>query len=161
MDHKIVFKLFLVLVLALITAESGGSAQKINITHALAMAGAPKYAADFQHFDYANPDAPKGGSVKLATVGTFDSLNPFIIRGVPASGLGLIYDTLTVQSLDEPFTQYGLLASKIEMPADRSWVVYHLNSKARFHDDKPVTAADVAFSFNLLMEKGDPLYGKY
>jgi len=161
MYHKIVFKILMILIVSLITTDHGWSQQKITFTHALAMTGTPKYAEDFKHFAYANPDAPKGGDLKMGAIGTFDTFNQFIIRGVPAAGISLLYDTLTVQSLDEPFTQYGLLASKIEMPADRSWVAYHLNSKARFHDGKPVTAADVAFSFNLLMEKGDPLYGKY
>ena len=161
MDNQIVLKILLVLMLALITPDSGWSGQKINTTHALAMAGTPKYAADFKHFDYANPNAPKGGDVKLATVGTFDSLNPFIIRGVAATGIGLIYDTLTVQSLDEPFTQYGLIAAKIELPKDRSWVIYHIDPKAKFHDGKSITAADVVFSFNLLINQGDPMYSKY
>jgi len=161
MGQKIVFKIFLASLLALFAAKSGWSGQKINLTHALAIAGTPKYAADFKHFDYANPDAPKGGDVKLATVGTFDSLNPFIIRGVPASGIGLIYDTLTVQSLDEPFTQYGLIAAKIELPQDRSWVIYHIDPRAKFHDGASITAADVVFSFNLLMDQGDPMYNKY
>jgi len=161
MDRKIVLKILMILIVSLITIDHGWSQQKISFTHALAMTGTPKYAEDFKHFAYANPDAPKGGGLKMGAIGTFDTLNPFIIRGVPAAGISLLYDTLTVQSLDEPFTQYGLLASKIEMPADRSWVVYHLHSKAKFHDGKPVTADDVAFSFNLLMDKGDPLYGKY
>ncbi len=161
MAHKIVFKILMILIASLITANHGWSQQKTTLTHALAMTGTPKYAEDFKHFDYANPDAPKGGEVKLATVGTFDSLNPFIIRGVAASGIGLMYDTLTDQSLDEPFTQYGLIAAKIELPEDRSWVIYHLHPQARFHDGQPVTAADVVFSFNLLMDKGDPMYSKY
>jgi microcin C transport system substrate-binding protein len=161
MDHKFAFKILMMLILALLTPHSGWSGQKINITHALAMTGTPKYGEDFTHFDYANPNAPKGGHVKLGAVGTFDSLNPFIIRGVPATGIGLIYDTLTVQSLDEPFTQYGLIAAAIELPEDRSWVIYHLNSKARFHDGKPITAADVVFSYNLLINQGDPMYSKY
>jgi microcin C transport system substrate-binding protein len=161
MDLRSVFKIVMIVILSLIAIDQGWSQQKVNVTHALAMTGTPKYTEDFKHFAYANPNAPKGGELKMGSIGTFDTFNQFIIRGVPAAGLSLLYDTLTVQSLDEPFTQYGLLASKIEMPADRSWVVYHLNSKARFHDGKPVTAADVAFSFNLLMEKGDPLYGKY
>jgi len=161
MDRKIVLKILMILIVSLITIDHGWSQQKISFTHALAMTGTPRYAEDFKHFAYANPDAPKGGGLKMGAIGTFDTLNPFIIRGVPAAGISLLYDTLTVQSLDEPFTQYGLLASKIEMPADRSWVVYHLHSKAKFHDGKPVTADDVAFSFNLLMDKGDPLYGKY
>ncbi|MBT8371239.1 MAG: extracellular solute-binding protein [Deltaproteobacteria bacterium] len=145
----------------IITAVQGWTQQKISISHALTLTGTPKYAEDFKHFDYANPDAPKGGDLKMGSVGTFDSLNPFIIRGVPAAGITLMYDTLTVQSLDEPFTQYGLIAAKIEMPEDRSWVIYHLNSKAKFHDGQPITAADVVFSFRLLMDKGDPLYSKY
>ena len=93
-----------------IFAVQGWAQPKITITHGLTLTGAPKYGPDFKHFEYANPDAPKGGHLKMGTVGTFDSLNPFIIRGVPAAGIGLIYDTLTTQSLDEPFAQYGLIA---------------------------------------------------
>jgi len=161
MTRKIVIKILVILIFSLITAEPGLAGKAIKITHALAMTGKPKYAADFKHFDYVNPAAPKGGEVKMGTVGTFDSLNPFIIRGVAAVGSGLIYDTLTVQSLDEPFTQYGLIAEKIELPQDRSWVIYHLNAKARFHDGKPITAADVVFSYNLLINQGDPMWSKY
>ena len=145
----------------LVAVDDGWADQKIALTHALAMTGSPKYTKDFENFDYTNPNAPKGGEIKLGTVGTFDSLNPFIIRGVPAAGTGLLDDTLTVQSLDEPFTQYGLIAAKIELPADRSWVVYHLNPDAKFHDGKPITAADIVFSYNLLIDQGDPLYSKY
>ena len=161
MDHKIVLKILMILIVSLITTDHGWSQQKIAVTHALAMTGKPKYAEDFKHFEYVNPTAPKGGDIKLGTVGTFDSLNPFIIRGVAATGIDLIYDTLTDRSLDEPFTQYGLIAAKIELPEDRSWVIYHLNSKAKFHDGQPVTAADVVFSFNLLINQGDPMYSKY
>lgn len=161
MDHKIVVKILMILIVSLITTDHGWSQQKITIAHALAMTGTPKYAEDFKHLEYVNPKAPKGGDIKLGTVGTFDSLNPYIIRGVAATGIGLIYDTLTDQSLDEPFTQYGLVAAKIELPEDRSWVIYHLNSKAKFHDGQPVTAADVVFSFNLLINQGDPMYSKY
>ncbi len=161
MCHKIALKILIILTLSLIITDHGWSRQKITLTHALAMAGTPKYAEDFKHFDYANPNAPKGGEVKLGTVGTFDSLNPFIIRGVAAAGVGLLYNTLTEQSLDEPFTQYGLIAANIELPEDRSWVIYHLRPEAKFHDGKPITAADVVFSFNLLMDKGDPMYSKY
>ena len=161
MDRKLIAAIWMIWILCLITADHAWSQQKITITHALAMTGTPRYAQDFKHFEYANPDAPKGGNVKLGTVGTFDSLNPFIIRGVAAAGTGLMYDTLTDRSLDEPFTQYGLLAEKIELPDDRSWVIYHLNANAKFHDGKPVSAADVAFSFKLLMDKGDPMYSKY
>ena len=161
MTDKTAVKILAILILMLLTASPAAGGSEVQVTHALAMTGAPKYAEDFKHFDYANPDAPKGGELKMGTIGTFDSLNPFIIRGVPAIGSGLMYDTLTVQSLDEPFTQYGLIAEKIELPEDRSWVIYHLNSKARFHDGKPVTAADVVFSYNLLIEQGDPMWSKY
>jgi microcin C transport system substrate-binding protein len=127
----------------------------------MAMNGVPKYPPDFSHFDYVNPDAPKGGELRQAAIGTFDSMNPFIAKGNPANGLGLTYDTLTVKSDDEPFTEYGLLAERIEMPEDRSWVIFHLNPDARWHDGEPVTARDVVFSFNTLVEKGTPLYSRY
>ncbi|MBW2061948.1 MAG: ABC transporter substrate-binding protein [Deltaproteobacteria bacterium] len=137
------------------------AAQDVTITHALAMSGTPRYPAGFTHFDYVNPHAPKGGSARLSAVGTFDSFNPFIAKGVSVSGNLLIYDSLTVASSDEPFTQYGLIAEKIEIPGDRSWVIYHINPQARFHDGKPITAHDVVFTFNVLMSKGSPLYKKY
>ncbi len=125
------------------------------------MHGQPKYGPDFTRFDYTSPDAVKGGKIKLHSVGTFDSLNPFVAKGNPADRLGLVYDTLTTSSDDEPFTQYGLLAKTIEYPKDRSWVIYHLDPDARFNDGSKVTAEDVDFSFKLLMEKGNPFYGYY
>lgn len=136
--------------------------------HGLAMHGEPKYAADFDHFDYANPLAEKGGTLRRATISSsgFDSLNPYIIKGVPASGLTILgqnyfYDSLTVQSDDEPFTQYGLIAQYMEMPADRSWVIFHLNPAAHFQDGKKITADDVLFTFELLTTQGHPLYAAY
>jgi len=129
--------------------------------HAIAMHGAPKYGSDFTHFDYVNPDAPKGGDLRLAWVGGFDSLNPFIIKGRTPLGLGLTLDTLMSPSADEPFTYYGHVAESIETPEDRSWVIFRLNPKARFHDDHPMTAEDVLFSFETLREDGAPLYKLY
>jgi microcin C transport system substrate-binding protein len=129
--------------------------------HGASMYGELKYGPDFEHFDYADPDALKGGHLKLATVGSFDSLNPFILKGTPASNLGLIFDTLTVQSNDEPFSEYGLLAETIEIPEDRSWVAFNLREGARWHDGEPVTAEDVVFSFDILREKGQPFYRSY
>ena len=161
MDNKIVLRILMTSFLIVTSAATAWGQQKTTISHALTLTGAPKYAEDFKHFDYANPAAPKFGDLKMGTIGTFDSLNPFIIRGVPAAGLILMYDALTTQSLDEPLAEYGLIAAKIELPEDRSWVIYHLNPKAKFHDGKPITAADVVYSFNLFMEKGDPLYSKY
>ncbi|MCK0536456.1 extracellular solute-binding protein [Alcanivorax quisquiliarum] len=129
--------------------------------HAVAMHGSPKYPASFTHFDYVNPDAPKGGLLRRHVIGSFDSFNPFIPRGTAAAGIGYLYDSLTTASQDEPFTQYGLLAHRIEMPEDRSWVIYHLRKEARFADGEPVTAADVVFTFDTLLEKGSPFYSYY
>lgn len=130
-------------------------------THGIAMHGVPKYPKDFKNFDYVNPTAPKGGDVKLPAIGTFDSLNAFIIKGTPAAGLGLIYDTLTEASTDEAFTQYGLLAESMETPEDRSWVTFTLRSDAKWHDGKPVTADDVIWTFETLKAKGPPQFRFY
>lgn len=130
--------------------------------HALTLYGeAPKYPADFQHFDYANPGAPKGGTLRQAGFGSFDSLNPFINKGVAADDIGLIYDTLTTNSMDEPFTVYGLLAEKIEKGPDNQWVRFYLRPEARFHDGEPVTAEDVVFTFETLLAEGAPHYRAY
>jgi microcin C transport system substrate-binding protein len=140
------------------TAVAQGETLK---SHALSMYGDVKYGPDFTHFDYANPDAPKGGEVRLAAIGSFDSLNPFIIKGVSATGMGLIYDNLAVGSQDEAFTQYGALAETIEIPEDRSWVAFTLRRGARWHDGEPVTAEDVIFSFEILTTKGNPFFRSY
>lgn len=130
--------------------------------HALTLYGEPpKYPADFKHFAYVNPDAPKGGTFRQSSFGGFDSLNPFINKGVPADDIGLIYDTLMRQSLDEPFTEYGLVAEKIEKAPDNGWVRFYLRPEARFHDGHPMRADDVVFTFNALMSKGAPLYRGY
>ncbi len=130
-------------------------------THALSLFGTAKYPEDFQHFDYVNPDAPKGGRVRLIGMGSFDSLHPFVTQGNSALGLGRIYDTLISRSLDEPATQYGLLAESIEIPDDYSWVTYTLREGARWHDGTPVTPEDVIFSLNILKDKGQPFYRFY
>ncbi len=135
--------------------------QETTVTHALALHGEPKYGPDFKHFDYVNPQAPKGGEVRLAELGTFDNLNPFILKGVAAAGLSGLFDTLTAHSADEAFSEYGLLAESIEIPEDRSWVSYTLRPQARFHDDSPVTVDDVIFTFNLLKTKGHPFFRAY
>jgi microcin C transport system substrate-binding protein len=129
--------------------------------HGLAMHGEPKYGPDFTHFEYVNPDAPKGGLIRQAAIGTFDSFNAFIVKGTPASGIGFLFETLTTQSLDEAFSEYGLLAETIEVPDDRSWVAYKLRPEARWHDGKPVTVADVIFTFETLKTKGHPFYRAY
>jgi len=130
--------------------------------HALTLYNeAPKYPADFKHFDYVNPDAPKGGTFRENGFGSFDSLNPFISKGVPADNIDLVYDTLARASLDEPFTEYGLLAKQIEKAPDNSWVRFYLRPEARFQDGQPVRAEDVVFTFNTLMKSGAPLFRGY
>ncbi len=133
---------------------------------ALAMTGEPLYPATFSHFAYANPTAPKGGMLKLGATGTFDSLNPFIVRGQPPFGLSigtmpLVYEKLMTYGWDEPFTLYGELAESVEMADDRSSIIFHLNKSARFSDGKPVTADDVLFSFETLRDKGRPNHRTY
>jgi microcin C transport system substrate-binding protein len=115
--------------------------------HALSLVGEPKYGPDFKHFDWVNPDAPKGGTVRGFVEGSFDSLNPFTVKGVPASSLGLIFDSLMTNSPDEPSAQYGLIAEWVSFPPDYSTVTFGINPKARFQDGTPITPEDVIFSF--------------
>ncbi|MDQ0740110.1 extracellular solute-binding protein [Pseudomonas sp. W4I3] len=138
------------------------SAAQAAPQHALTLYNEPpKYPADFKHFDYVNPDAPKGGTFRESAMGGFDSLNPYISKGVPADNLPLIYDTLAMQSLDEPITEYGLVAGKIEKAPDNSWVRFYLRPEARFHDGHPIRADDVVFTFQTLIKDGTPLYRTY
>ena len=137
------------------------SAQTNYQGHALSLHGDVKYDANFKHFDYVNPNAPKGGEAKMAGLGTFDNLNPFILKGVPAIGLGMTYNTLLTPSLDEPGTEYGELAESVEVPPDFSWVAFTLRANARWHDGKPVMVEDVIFTMEILKEKGHPFYRSY
>ncbi len=129
-------------------------------SHAIAMHGTPKYPAEFSQFDYVNANAPKGGDFRLHAIGTFDTLNPYVIKGKPAAGLhhgfGYYFETLTRRSLDEPFSLYGLLAESIDMADDRGWIEFTLRPQARFSDDTPVTVDDVIFSWRILKENGSP-----
>ncbi|OYX83788.1 MAG: hypothetical protein B7Y84_17815 [Azorhizobium sp. 32-67-21] len=118
--------------------------------HATSLLGEPKYPPDFKHFDYVNPDAPKGGAVRFSETGTFDSFNAIIPRGAVAAGIGLIYDTLTTQSRDEVATAYGLIAEGLSFPADFSQVTYRLRKDARWQDGKPITPDDVVWSFDVI-----------
>jgi len=131
--------------------------------HGLSIFGDLKYPADFKHFDYVNPQAPRGGTVKLRDIGTFDNLNPFIIKGVKLRGMGanaqnLPYDTLMASSADEADAMYGLVAKTVEVGPDRQWVEFVLRPEARFHDGSPITSADLVFSFNTLKTEGTPGY---
>ncbi len=129
--------------------------------HGIAMHGSPKYGAGFAHFDYADPGAPKGGEFRRALTGTFDSLNPFIIKGVRAHGRHLTFETLLRRAWDEPFSLYGLVAESIEVPDDRSSVTFTLRPEARFHDGNPITVDDVVFSWETLKEQGRPNHRLY
>ncbi|WP_128291964.1 extracellular solute-binding protein [Afifella aestuarii] len=136
--------------------------------HATSLIHEPKYGPDFAHYDYVNVDAPKGGTLNQVAVGTFDSLNPFIIRGTVAAGLGLIvnarggigYDSLMEPSEEEPSTSYALIAEAMSYPDDYSSATFRLNPKARWHDGEPITAEDVVWSFNTLKEI-NPQYNQY
>ena len=134
---------------------------EINISHAIAMHGEPKYKKDFAYVDYVNPNAYKGGKVVFSTNGTYDTFNPFTLKGTSAAGIGNLFETLTTSSSDEAFTEYGLLAETIEWPDDRSWVAFNLRKEAKWHDGKSVTPEDVIWTFNTLMEKGHPFYKYY
>jgi peptide/nickel transport system substrate-binding protein len=132
--------------------------------HGIAMHGEPALPADFQHLPYANPDAPKGGRITYANVGSFDSLNPFIALGTAPRGLwdaswgNNVWEALLVRNRDEPFSLYGLIAESVEVPPDRAWVEFTLRPEARFSDGEPVKVEDVIFSLELLREKGRPNY---
>ena len=141
-----------------LTAPQGHAAP----LHGIAMHGEPALPADYKHFSYVNPDVKKGGRISYGVVGTFDSLNPFILKSMRTTARGmwdpefgnLVYESLMVRSRDEAFTMYGLLAESVEWDEDRSFIEFHLNPKARWADGKPVTPEDVIFTFELLRDKG-------
>lgn len=133
-----------------------------SASHAIAMHGAPAWSADFKAPPYANPDAPKRGQLVQGVLGTFDCLNPFIVKGLPAANIrGYVVESLLARGYDEPFTLYGLLAEAVETDAARTFVTFKINPAARFADGKPVTAADVIFSWEILRDKGRPNFRIY
>jgi microcin C transport system substrate-binding protein len=147
------------LIVAMLPAPA--PAQETITAHGISAFGDLKYPPDFAHFDYVNPDAPKGGEMVFRGTGasqTFDSLNAFILKGEPAQGLGLLYDSLLTGSADEPDSEYGLVAESLEYPPDRSWVIFTLRQGARFADGVPITPADIVWSLDTLKEKGHPQY---
>lgn len=129
--------------------------------HGLSLFGDLKYKPDFTHFDYVNPDAPKTGAVKYSATGTYDTLNPFTLRGSAAIGMGMLFDTLMTPAADEPASEYGLVAESAEIAPDRSWVIYTIRPEARFNDGSKITADDVIWTFDTLKEKGHPRYRLY
>ena len=138
------------------------AAQEAPWRHGSALLDEPKYPQGFSHFDYVNPNAPKGGLVRLGALGTFDSFNIVVagVKGSPEQGLGLIYETLTTSALDEANASYGLLAESFSYPEDYSSVSFRLRPEARWHDGKPVTTDDVIFSFESL-KANSPTYAFY
>jgi microcin C transport system substrate-binding protein len=162
LPRLLILSLPALLLIALAAPLPAQADSPVKTLYSLSLLGEPKYPADFKHFDYVNPDAPKGGLLKRAAIGSFDSFNPFIIKGQPAAAVqALLFDTLLTPSSDEADASYGLLAQSIELPDDHSWVAFNLRPEARFQDGTPVTAADVVFSFNILTTKGDPQYALY
>ena len=135
--------------------------EKLDKAHAISMHGLPKYEKNFKNFDYVNPNAPKGGTIKFHQIGSFDTLNNFILKGSPAANLSQIHDSLLVQSYDEPFTMYGLIAENISVPKDRSWVIFKIRKEAKFHDGSSIRVEDIIWTLNILKEKGHPFYKFY
>ena len=142
-------------------AEAATDAAEVIVSHGISAFGDLKYPKGFAHFDYVDPDAPQGGTMSFRGTGasqTFDSLNPFILKGEAAQGLGLLYDSLLAGSADEPDAAYGLVAESLEYPPDRSWVIFNMRPEATFSDGHPITAEDVVFTWQVLLEKGTPSY---
>ncbi len=149
---------FLLSLLWLISADGYHLEQKSTIAHGLSFHNTLKYPKGFSHFDYANPDAPKGGTLRKGATGTFTTFNTFATKGTWADGSYFLYDPLMFRAGDEPYSVYALVAEAIEYPDDFRWVIYHLNPKARFHDGQPITAHDVVFTFESLQKRGPPHY---
>ncbi|MDF2366571.1 extracellular solute-binding protein [Sneathiella sp.] len=158
---KPLISLFAFLLVGAVTAEA-----EPRTSYGFSTFGDLKYGPDFTHFDYVNPDAPKGGRIKLRDLDSFDTVNPFLLKGKPAlingdkgGDLYFNFTQLMTPSYDEPDAVYGLLAETVTIDDQRQWVEFTLRPEARFHDDTPITAEDVAYTFNTLKEKGHPRYG--
>jgi microcin C transport system substrate-binding protein len=145
---RVLFHIFLIILPILLQISEA------RAVPAMGMGYEPKYPPGFKHFDYVTPEAEKGGEIILYGLGTFDSLNPYLLKGISAEGLGsLVFESLLEKSLDEPFSMYGLIADDFYVGDDELSVTFHINPAARFSNGKPVTAEDVKFSFDTLMSK--------
>jgi microcin C transport system substrate-binding protein len=159
-------RVVLAALIALIFALPAAAADPGGPSYGMSLFGDPlKYPPNFTHFDYVNPDAPKGGSVRFGDLGTFDNLNPFILRGVSyirfadsMVGVGAVYDSLMAGALDEPNAAYGLIAETVELAPDRSSITFNLHPEARFQDGSPITAEDVCWTYDTLITKGTPVF---
>lgn len=141
-----------------VAALSVSAEEAVIKAHGVSTFGDLKYGPDFTHFDYVNPDAPKGGEFSTWAFGTFDSLTPYILKGNAAAGATVFYDSLLTGNLEEPDAMYGLVAESLEYPENREWVIFRMRPEATFRDGTPVTAQDVVFSYNILLEKGTPTF---
>ena len=147
---------------ALAMAMIAPSVPTAEPAHAISMHGVPLYGADFDHFAYADPAAKKGGRIVYAVIGSFDSLNPLIVKGAAVQSIrGNVYESLMARGFDEPFSLYGLIAETVETAEDRSWVEFRLRETARFSDGEPIRADDVVFSWQLLRDHGRPNHRSY
>jgi microcin C transport system substrate-binding protein len=154
-------KLGFIVLTAFLGSSLAWAAPKIIVSHAISLHGAPKYRQVFAHFDYVNPDAPKGGILRQSAIGTYDNFHRYAQRGIAAEGSTSFYDTLMTGSEDEIEVYYGLIAEKVEYPDDFKWIVFHLNPKARHQDGKQITADDVVFSYNKFFDEGVPQFKQY
>lgn len=143
--------------------QAAAQAGQAGFVHGMALGDKPKYGPDFTHFSYANPNAPRGGELRLSAMGTFDKVNPFTLKGIAARGvMDLMFESLTMGSLDEPMSMYGLLAKDMMLAPDRLSITFRLRPEARFNNGDPVTAEDVKFSFDTLRGKSaSPVWRNY
>lgn len=149
----------LTLIVALGLASLVRAQDEMIVSHGYSFYGDLKYPADYKHFDFVNPDAPKGGEIALATLGTFDSMNPYSLKGRGGALSSIMYESLLGGGAADVYGEdYGLLAEKVEYPATKDWVIFHIRKNAKFSDGTPLTAHDVLFSHNLLLEQGLPSY---
>ena len=154
-------QLLLFLLLALVFSIVMEDRLSAEEQHAIAMHGDPKYAAGFPHFDYVNPEAPVGETLRLSAIGSFDSVNPFLLKGVSPRGIGDVYQSLLSRSRDEPFTLYADIARSIDVATDRSWIVFHIDPRAHFSNGQEITVEDVLASFEALRDEGRPNVQSY
>ena len=160
LSHKSLFFLIITSLIHVIFLKNI-YANNLDYMHGIAMHGDLKYPKNFKKFDYADENAFKGGKINRFSIGTFDNLNPYILKGVPAYQSAYLFETLMKSSFDEPFSQYGLIAEGVKVPSDRSWVAFKIRKEARFSDGSKVSAEDVKFSFETIMSKGHPTYKTY
>ncbi len=146
------------LALAALAFAAGAGAAETRTAHGVSSFGDLKYPPGFAHFDYVDPDAPKGGALRLWGLDSFETLNPFTLKGRKEAWNALIFDGLMARAFDEPDALYGLVAETVDLPEDRRWVGFRLRRAARFHDGSPIAAEDVVFTFRVLVEKGHPRF---